>query len=249
MRESLVRKCRLLSVLQKSVINSSWFFRKKKKKKYVPYPSFHEEERSYAICCRHYAIKGSEGWRNSSTPWRALVIWGTSLVEERIPTLVVLLRSQTQVGVEPPYPLSHLFRLWTSFLFTSGSLFLQVRQALNLWIVSAVWSLYIFLLWGHVACLPWIIMICALLIQTHPRMEKSSLGWGQRTLIPVSFHIQSQLSDLGPAASFLWGSVSSWFDSITNSMDMNLGRVWDMVRDREAWHVSVHGVGQTLRYG
>ena len=38
-------------------------------------------------------------------------------------------------------------------------------------------------------------------------------------------------------------------DSITDSMDMNLGRVRDMVRDREAWHVAVQGVGQTLGDG
>ena len=228
------------------MINTSWFPREKIK--YVPYPSFHEEERAYATCCRNCVFKGSEGWRSSSAPWRALVTWETGLVE-CIPTGCSDLRLRCVSLSVMSSRLSQLFRLWTSLLFTSGSLFLQVRQALNLWIISAVWSLCIFLLWGHVAYLPWIIIICALLIQTHPRMEENSLGWGQRTLIPVSFHIQSQLSDLGPAASFLWGSVSSWLDSITDSMDMNLGRVRDMVRDREAWHVAVQGVGQTLGDG
>ena len=33
-----------------------------------------------------------------------------------------------------------------------------------------------------------------------------------------------------------------WLDSITDVMDMgNLGKLWDMVRDREAWHAAVHG--------
>ena len=33
-----------------------------------------------------------------------------------------------------------------------------------------------------------------------------------------------------------------WLDGITDAMDMNLGRLQDMVRDREAWCVTVHGV-------
>ena len=36
-----------------------------------------------------------------------------------------------------------------------------------------------------------------------------------------------------------------WLDGITDAMNMNLGKLWEMVRNREAWHAAIHGVAKS----
>ena len=36
-----------------------------------------------------------------------------------------------------------------------------------------------------------------------------------------------------------------WLDSITDTIDMNLSKLWEIAKDREAWYATVHGIAKS----